>query len=277
MTTRVPLRSAASKDTVSSSRSMTVCSRRAPIFSVLLVDLESHLREPLHAASPRIRAPALRWPASAVYWRHSEASGSVKIRTKSSTTSGSSSTRIGKPSLQLGNQVRGLGHVKGAGGDEQHMIGLHRTVLGVDRAALDQRQEVALHALARHVGARGLLAAGDLVDLVDEHDAVLLGVLDGADLELLLVDHLRGFLVHQQLQRLLDLELALPGPAAAQILEHALELLGHFLHAGRRHDFHAHGHRAHFDLDFPVVQHGLRAAFSESAAGCRCRGVPRPR
>jgi hypothetical protein len=39
-------------------------------------------------------------------------------------------------------------------------------VLGGDRRSLDQRQQVALHALARDVGALELAAARDLVDLV---------------------------------------------------------------------------------------------------------------
>ena len=80
--------------------------------------------------------------------------------------------------LELGEQVRGLGDVEGARGDEQDMVGLHRPVFGGDRGALDQRQQVALDALARdraaaHVGDR------DLVDLVEEDDAVRLGVLQG--------------------------------------------------------------------------------------------------
>ncbi len=45
-------------------------------------------------------------------------------------------------------------------------------------------------------------AAADLVDLVDEDDAVLLGVRERAGLELLLVDHLRRFLVGERLERL---------------------------------------------------------------------------
>ena len=64
--------------------------------------------------------------------------------------------------------------MKRAGGDEQDVVGLHRSVLGVDGGALDQRQQVALHAFARHVGAAQAFAAGDLVDLVEEDDAVLL-------------------------------------------------------------------------------------------------------
>ncbi len=58
-----------------------------------------------------------------------------------------------KAPLQFGNQVRGLADVKRAGRDEQHVVGFDGAVLGVDRAALDDRQDVALHALARNVGA----------------------------------------------------------------------------------------------------------------------------
>ncbi len=103
--------------------------------------------------------------------------------------------------------------MKRAGRDEQHMIGLDRAVLGIHRAALHQGQQVALHALARHVSAHGFLAARDLVDFVDEHDAVLLGVLDGTQLQFLFVDHFRRFFIDEELQRLLDLDLAGAGAA----------------------------------------------------------------
>ena len=78
--------------------------------------------------------------------------------------------------LQLGDEVRGLGEMERARSDEKDVVGLHHAVARGDRRALDQRQQVALHALARDVGARDLAAARDLVDLVEEHDAVLLGV-----------------------------------------------------------------------------------------------------
>ena len=58
-----------------------------------------------------------------------------------------------KAALQLGNQVRRLRDVERAGGDEQDVIGLHHAVLGVDGRALDDRQDVALHAFAADVGA----------------------------------------------------------------------------------------------------------------------------
>ena len=101
--------------------------------------------------------------------------------------------------LQLGQQVRGLGHVERARGDEQDVVGLHRAVLGRDGGALDQRQQVALHALARHVGADAALARGDLVDLVEEDDAVLLDRLDRFLHQLVAVEQLVGFLVDQEL------------------------------------------------------------------------------
>ena len=51
--------------------------------------------------------------------------------------------------------------MEGARGDEQHVVGLHRAMLGGDGGALDQRQQVALHALARDVRPLGALARAD--------------------------------------------------------------------------------------------------------------------
>jgi hypothetical protein len=59
------------------------------------------------------------------------------------------------------------------------------------------------------------VAAGDFVDFIDEYDAVLLGILHGANFQFLLVDHFRRFFVDQEFQRLLDLELALTRSAPA--------------------------------------------------------------
>ena len=50
--------------------------------------------------------------------------------------------------LQLGQHVARLGEVERARADEQHVVGLHRAVLGGDGGAFDQRQQVALHAFA---------------------------------------------------------------------------------------------------------------------------------
>jgi hypothetical protein len=87
--------------------------------------------------------------------------------------------------------------VEGAAGDEQDVVGLDGAVLGRDRRALDQRQQVALHALAADVGADSALARADLVDLVEEHDAVLLGGQERLARDPLLVEQLVALLGDQ--------------------------------------------------------------------------------
>jgi len=46
--------------------------------------------------------------------------------------------------------------------------------------AFDQGQQIALHAFARDVAARAAVAHADLVDLVEEHDAVVLDRVDAS-------------------------------------------------------------------------------------------------
>ena len=78
--------------------------------------------------------------------------------------------------LQLRDQVGRLGQMERAGSDEQDMVGAGHAVLGIDRGAFDQQQQVALHAGARDIGAADFGAGRDLVDLVEEYDAVLFDV-----------------------------------------------------------------------------------------------------
>ena len=94
--------------------------------------------------------------------------------------------------------------MEGAGGDEEDMVGLDRAVLGGDRRALDQRQEIALHAFARDVGAAAALAGADLVDLVEEDDAVALDLGDRVAHDRVLIEQLVGLGGDQRLVRLGD-------------------------------------------------------------------------
>src|SRR5690606_11943703 len=77
-------------------------------------------------------------------------------------------------SLQLRQQIQRLGNVEGARSDKKNEVRLHRPMLGGDGGALDQRQQVALHAFAADVCPRALGARSDLVDLVEKDDAVFL-------------------------------------------------------------------------------------------------------
>ena len=58
-----------------------------------------------------------------------------------------------KTALQFGHQVRRLRQVERPRRDEEDVVGAHRAVARVDRRAFDHRQQIALHALARHIGA----------------------------------------------------------------------------------------------------------------------------
>ena len=125
------------------------------------------------------------------------------------------------------------------GGDEQDVIGLDHPVFSRDGAALDQRQQIALYAFARYICADLLAASGHLVELVEKHDSGLLDGVQCLGLELVLVDQLHGFLFAHPAQRVFDAQARAPGATVAHVREHALQLAGHFLHPGRRHDLHA--------------------------------------
>ena len=64
-----------------------------------------------------------------------------------------------------------------ATGDKQHVIGFHGAVFGGHRCALNQGQQISLYAFAGYIPAAYVLARGDLVDLIDKHNPVLLNKL----------------------------------------------------------------------------------------------------
>ena len=139
--------------------------------------------------------------------------------------------------------------------------------------------------MARHVGAVGGLASGDLVDLVDEDDAGLLDPLHGVVDHGLHIDQLVGLLDRQQVQRLRDFDAAFLALLGHHVGEHFLELVLHFLHALRGHDLDERRGRArHLQLDLSVVerafaQHGAHFLACAGLVGVRFgRGVlPRGR
>src|SRR4051812_42507967 len=147
--------------------------------------------------------------------------------------------------------------MEGARSDEQDVIGLHRAVLGRDGGALDQRQQVALHALARYVAADPAVARGDLVDFVEEHDAVLLDRVDRLLHKLLLIEQLVGFLRDQNFMRLQHCDTAGFGAAAAELAEDVADVYGSHLrtgHAGNFEHRHAAARGGYLDFDLLVVQ-----------------------
>jgi hypothetical protein len=143
---------------ISSSRcSITVARRRAPMFSVRSLTSKAICARrctPSGVTSSVTPSVASR----AWYCLIRLAWVLVRMASKSATESELSSTRIGKATLQFGDQVARPGQGEGAAGDEQHVVGLDRPVFGADGRAFDQRQQVALHALAGDFSAAAVLA-----------------------------------------------------------------------------------------------------------------------
>ena len=154
MTTCLSARSEASKLRSSSTRSRIVCSRRAPMFWVDRLTWKA--RSAMVSIAASANSSVIPSVASSA-WYCREQRGARLAEDAGEIVAGQvvhlDADR--EPALELGHQVRRLGAVERAGGDEQDVVGLDRAVLGVDGRSLDDRQQVALNALPRDVRARG--------------------------------------------------------------------------------------------------------------------------
>ena len=185
-----------------------------------------------------------------------------------------------QPPLQLGQQIRGFRQMEGARRDEQDMVGLDGPVFRADRRSLDQRQQVTLHALARHVAAPEPALHGaraDLVDLVDEDDAVVLGVRDRVLGEPVVVEQPVRLLALERPAGRLDRHAPLLGGAAA---EHAFHHLAEIDHLPGRHprnvelaDRQAARRLADRDVDLLLLEFAVPEHPAELGAGVSRRAL----
>src|SRR5690606_20749208 len=155
--------------------------------------------------------------------------------------------------LQLRNQVTRLGDVERAGGDEQHVVGAHHAVLCRYGRALDDRQQVALHALARDVGTLPRALARDLVDLVEEDDAHVLGPLERLVHDLVHVDQLVQLVLQEDAARLGDADRAALLPLRHHLLQHLRDVV-HPLRAHREHHVLDGQVLLDLDVDHPLLE-----------------------
>src|SRR6267378_541066 len=156
--------------------------------------------------------------------------------------------------LQLRNQIARLGDVKRAGRDEQDVIGADVAIARLHGRAFDDRQQVALHALTGDVGTRTLATlAGDLVDLIDEDDAVVLDAVERLVHYVVHVHELLQLFVDQDPARLVQMH----GPAlflfGYQLLNHFAEIDVRPFHPLRRLHHLEHGEVLLLDFDFDVA------------------------
>ena len=126
-----------------------------------------------------------------------------------------------------------------AGGDEEDVVRADEAVTGLHRGPLDDRQQVALHPLARDVGPVGVLAGHHLVEFVDEDEAHVLGQLDGRRVNLVLVNHRVAFPFEEDHAGFGHRHLAPRAALGKDLLEHRLQVEVHLFHA---HPGEHHGH-----------------------------------
>src|SRR5262249_30257663 len=193
----------------SSTRSITVCSRRAPMFSTVeLTDTATSAIASIASSLKFKVTPSV--AISATYCLISDASGSVRMRRRSSRVSGLSSTRIGSRPCSSGKRSDGLARWNAPDAMNRTwsvftapclVDTVVPSISGREARCTPPPRKPAplLRPLARHVGARAALARRDLVDLVEKHDAVVLDRMDRLLHQLVLVEQLVGFLVDQDL------------------------------------------------------------------------------
>ena len=146
-----------------------------------------------------------------------------------------------------------------AGGDEQHVVGADVAVARLDGRALHDGEQVALHALARHVGPDGAALPGDLVELVDEDHAVVLDPIERFVHHIVHVDELLELFVDEDPSGFVQVYRA----ALLFLRHHLLQPLGEVevraLHALRRlHHFeHREALLLHLDLHLALLELSL--------------------
>ena len=151
--------------------------------------------------------------------------------------------------------------------DEQDEVRLDGTVFRCNRGALDDRQNVSLHALARNVRTHVVCVPRDLVDLVQKDDAVLFGVLKRFAVHVVRIDALFGFLLHEDRARMLHRHPLCLFLLRKQIAEHAAHVN---LHAARAEH---HGADAFFDLNLHDLF--LQKPFSQAVERLFAKRHPR--
>ena len=137
------------------------------------------------------------------------------------------------------------------------MVRTHHPITGTYRTTLYERQKVSLDPFPRNIGTLVIGPADDLVHLVEKNYPVLFDSVDSLLLDIFIVDKVASLFLGQQTRCLADSNLTATGTLATEVLEHALQLPGHLLHARGAHDFDTHSRSADFDFDLLVIKFAL--------------------
>ena len=163
--------------------------------------------------------------------------------------------------------------MEGARRDEQYMVGFHRPIFGRDGGSFNQGQQVALNPFAADRPAAPRIRHRNLVNFVQEYDAIGLCIGKRDPVHIVLVKALFGFFLDQFLPRIGHLHLAPFQIVLAKCLAHHLAKIDHPDIATHARYFHRHRRIVgHFDFNFDLVHVPVANALAECFA-CRlaCR------
>ncbi len=218
--------------------------------------------------------------SSACCWRIRLASGSVRMRRRSSRLSAFSSTRIGSRPCSSGSRSEGLAMWKAPEAMNNMWSVFTGPCLVETVVPSISGSRVALHALAGDVGAGAILARGHLVDLVDEDDAGVLRQGDRFQRCGFLVDQLVAFLGDQREPGGGDGGAVRLGALAERLAHHLREVQHAHRGAGLAGDVDALERRGRIgqrQLDLLVVQLAGAQLLAEGVAGGRAGARPHQR
>ena len=157
--------------------------------------------------------------------------------------------------LKLGDQIRRLADVKGAGSNKKNMVRPHHPVTRVHGSPFNYGQNVPLYALSRNIRTMAAFAAGDLIYLIQEDDSCILHPINRHSRDLIHINEALLFFLNQVLECLIDLHLPLLGALAEDVGKHVLDIDVHLLHALIGDDFEGREITlASFDFDLTVVE-----------------------
>src|SRR5471032_524472 len=268
MSTLRPGLSEAAKLTSSSSFSITVCRRRAPMFStVSLISADSRASSSI-ASSLKSRS-TFSVASSALYCFTRLASGSVRMRRKSSWPSDVRLTRIGRRPCSSGSMSDGLARWKAP----EQMNSTWSVFTGpclvftVVPSISGSRSRCTPSRLTSPPPRNS--ARADLVDLVDEDNAVLLDHLARLADHALLVEHLVALFLEQDLVALRHRHLALLGAPAERLAQHVADVDHADRRAGlaRHLELHRRAGVGDLDLDLAVVELAVAQLVAEAQPG----------
>src|SRR5206468_8409246 len=142
-----------------------------------------------------------------------------------------------KTALKLRNEVRRLCDMKSARGDEQDVIGTHKTVSRVYGGAFDDRQNIALHTFPAYIRTMAGFTSGNLIDFVEKNNSVVLDAFDGQPRDLIHIDELLFLFLDEIIERFNDLHFALLGALPEEAGQDIFDIDIHFLDALIADDF----------------------------------------